>query len=54
MLFGVIYPQYWLALEEKVTFSSHMAILQAHSGHPKPLGNLSNMIGPLIDPMLLD
>jgi hypothetical protein len=50
----VIYPQNWLAPEAEVTFSRHMAILQAHFGHPKPLGNLSTMIGPLIDPILLD
>jgi hypothetical protein len=49
----VIYLQYWLIPKAGTTFSSHLAIIQAHFGHPKAWGT-AMVGGPLINPIILD
>lgn len=50
----IIDPQYWLAPKAETTFARHLAIIQAHFGHPKTLGTIRHFVGPLLDPILLD
>jgi hypothetical protein len=50
----VIYPQYWMAPKEKISFPSHFVILQVHLGHPKAWGAFGAFGGPIFNPILLD
>jgi hypothetical protein len=50
----VVYSQYWLILKVEITFPRHMAIMQAHFGHPKIFGNSNTFDGPLVNLTLLD
>jgi hypothetical protein len=43
-----------MAPEAKITFPSHLAILQTHSGHPKAWGASGAFSGLILNPILLD
>jgi hypothetical protein len=38
--------------EAKITFPSHLAIFQAHLGHPKAWGAFGAFGGPILNPIL--
>jgi len=50
----VIYSQYWLIPKAEITFLGHMAIMQAHFGHPKIFGSSNTFDGPLVNLTFLD
>jgi hypothetical protein len=44
---NVVYPQYWLQLNEKVSFSNHLHVIKKTYYHPKKMGN-SNLWVPIV------
>jgi len=50
----IIYPQYWEAIDAKVTFVRHLAILKAKFCHPKSKSPNVILVVGLLDGALLD
>jgi hypothetical protein len=50
----IIFPQYWEAIDAKVTFVGHLAILKAKFCHPKSKSPNVILVVGLLDGALLD
>jgi hypothetical protein len=51
---GIIYFQYWEALDAKMTFLSHLAILKVEFHHSKAISTCDSLVVGLLDPTLLN
>jgi hypothetical protein len=51
---GIVYFQYWEALDAKMTFLGHLVVLKAELYHFKAISKCDSLVVGLLDPTLLD